>query len=751
MSQTKKVTKSLAGLEDLSLGIDTTQQTRAGQVVDVHNVRVPVAVSTNAKLAAIDPNFSTYGVVVNSNGSSFYTYVTDRSGQINSTVAGGSWKLEKINSDSSLAEKLRGPDGAYSVGIDDDTVGAILAKDVYVIGITGQSNAAGANGGGPNPADPRIKTFDGANNSWGSSDYTKTPWSRSTPNGNSSHNNVALAFAHRLVDEHKAKAVYIVYDAVGGKSIDDWVGEGVSSVRYAAFKNKCDIAFNTPELTAAGKTKLDFLIWFQGEEDALTTTLLDYRTKFRTLDNQFRGEAWMASTTPMFVMGMSGLHTRYQPWLAQIDYCENYNRNCVYVNSAGLKTQYDVDQTGDYTHFLGDSLWEHGYYRIWQALHERGATHRHALAALWNRGSGLYDGTTVAITYFSTMVSRGSVTSEFPFNGPAASNAIAWGFQCTPANYSLAGGYQTTMETGANYSFTWGRSNTHSANAQYSVTLGRENTVSAADAIAIGRGNTVADPNCVTIGSFSQYNTTLEDPARFQVGIGTSNTARKSGLTIFKSGIIECGGNISFLTDNTTSVGTASKRASVIYAGTGSINTSDARSKAVRGALSEAELKAWAKVQPAIYCLLDAIYEKGEDARLHTGYIAQEVMEAFKAEGLDPAEYALFCEDEVFEEYFETETRTVTRQKRGKGIIKDVGFIDGEEVIVERVIDDALQYKREGDEIVPDMEEVIEEVQVLKSKSLGNRYGLRYTECLVFEAAYVRSKLAQLESLLAAK
>jgi hypothetical protein len=41
----------------------------------------------------------------------------------------------------------------------------------------------------------------------------------------------------------------------------------------------------------------------------------------------------------------------------------------------------------------------------------------------------------------------------------------------------------------------------------------------------------------------------------------------------------------------------------------------------------------------------DAVELKGDDARIHVGVIAQEVIAAFAAEGLDATRYALLCHD----------------------------------------------------------------------------------------------------------
>ena len=41
----------------------------------------------------------------------------------------------------------------------------------------------------------------------------------------------------------------------------------------------------------------------------------------------------------------------------------------------------------------------------------------------------------------------------------------------------------------------------------------------------------------------------------------------------------------------------------------------------------------------------DSVAEKGDGARIHVGVIAQDVRDAFLAEGLDPYKYGLFCSD----------------------------------------------------------------------------------------------------------
>ncbi len=100
--------------------------------------------------------------------------------------------------------------------------------------------------------------------------------------------------------------------------------------------------------------------------------------------------------------------------------------------------------------------------------------------------------------------------------------------------------------------------------------------------------------------------------------------------------------------DNTQTLGSSSLRWSVVYAGTGAINTSDAREKTIRGPLTGAEL-AWARDLASLavmYQWNDAIAEKGEDARLHCSPTVQAVIASAEKHGLDPFRYGFVCYDQ---------------------------------------------------------------------------------------------------------
>lgn len=120
------------------------------------------------------------------------------------------------------------------------------------------------------------------------------------------------------------------------------------------------------------------------------------------------------------------------------------------------------------------------------------------------------------------------------------------------------------------------------------------------------------------------------------------------------------GGSIYSETDNNTDLGSASKRFKVVYAGTGTINTSDERDKHWRGALTDAELAAARAIAAEIglFQWHDAVAEKGADAaRLHVGVRAQRIWAIMADHGLvDPigkdgrpsgrCGYAFLCYDD---------------------------------------------------------------------------------------------------------
>lgn len=119
----------------------------------------------------------------------------------------------------------------------------------------------------------------------------------------------------------------------------------------------------------------------------------------------------------------------------------------------------------------------------------------------------------------------------------------------------------------------------------------------------------------------------------------TNNTRR---LYITNGGVVRPG------SDNAQTLGDAAHRWSVVYAGTGTINTSGAETKTNVRALSDAEI-AVAKALAAtvrVFQFCGAVAKKGVDAaRLHVGTIYEDVTAAFAAHGLDAERYGIVCRD----------------------------------------------------------------------------------------------------------
>lgn len=162
---------------------------------------------------------------------------------------------------------------------------------------------------------------------------------------------------------------------------------------------------------------------------------------------------------------------------------------------------------------------------------------------------------------------------------------------------------------------------------------------------------------------------------------------------------IYASGHLAPESDNTYNFGAANQAVANLYSHDGTVKSSDARLKTDMATVPDAVLDAWADVQWAEFRFLSSIEKKGDEARKHTGLIAQRVNDAFTAHGLDASRYGLFCHDTW----------------------------DAEPEVTD------------------------EEGNVLQeARPAGDKYSLRYDECLCMEAAYQRRRAARAEARLAA-
>lgn len=165
--------------------------------------------------------------------------------------------------------------------------------------------------------------------------------------------------------------------------------------------------------------------------------------------------------------------------------------------------------------------------------------------------------------------------------------------------------------------------------------------------------------------------------------------------------------------DNVVNLGESANRWSQVYAGAGTINTSDAREKTEPEKITDAILDAWGDVQLIMFQWLEAVRLKGEDAaRWHFGVIAQQVQAAFLAHGIDGTRYGLLCYDE-WDDQFEPVIGVRNNPETGEAEEFDTG---------ERI----------------------------QTQVAGNRWGVRPDQCLFLEAAYQRRRCDRIEDRLAA-
>lgn len=176
--------------------------------------------------------------------------------------------------------------------------------------------------------------------------------------------------------------------------------------------------------------------------------------------------------------------------------------------------------------------------------------------------------------------------------------------------------------------------------------------------------------------------------------------------------------------DNLTPLGDTINRWSTVYAGTGAINTSDAREKTVPLGISDKVLDAWGSVNIIVYKWLTSVESKGDkDARYHFGAISQQVRDAFISHGLDGTEYGLLCYDEWPDEFVIT-----------PAVIDTVPAVYTVPVNEE----DKPALLKESYAIVISPEKRVQ------TQVAGNRWGLRHDQCSWLEAAYQRREVSKL-------
>lgn len=159
-------------------------------------------------------------------------------------------------------------------------------------------------------------------------------------------------------------------------------------------------------------------------------------------------------------------------------------------------------------------------------------------------------------------------------------------------------------------------------------------------------------------------------------------------------------------TNNEYNLGSSNNKWKDVYATNATINTSDRNAKTVIKNIDDKLLDAWKDVSLVSFKFKDAVEKKGDDARIHMGYIAQNIQEELNKHGIDACRYGFFC----YNSWNAQEEKSHEEERTDKaGNTETVKIID------------------------------------TPARDAGESFGLRYIECLVVECAYLRKKNKELE------
>jgi hypothetical protein len=410
-----------------------------------------------------------------------------------------------------------------------------LAGTSGIHGITGQSNALGKYAAGTNPAYSANKSWNPSTSAWGSSDWTRAPWSLAQPDGNSSCNNYVIGTMAYLYEKSQ-KPQYSVMDAYSGTSIAKWIKQdtftgngstqtfnltvpldattgsnnvtissvtvaGVATTAYTTTTGIYNYVDGTITFTVAPANGAAIVVnytaprWYSfrtktlaalasTEMAALGKTALDSLTWAQCEEDFTRASSWyldkLQRLHAQFMVGPSGLHERYEAAKVIRNFCgattqpANFWR---YVNSDGEQTQYDSTGSGDYTHFLGQSAFDIGYQRIGPAIFAAATFGEYApYAPFWGRGGG--DITPTDSTYIikaSSLVSWDSRTDgpqvRDSFTGDGTTKAFTLTSYGTPSAVFVSGTQYSAVATSASFTASMAGTTTLTVSAVASGTL----------------------------------------------------------------------------------------------------------------------------------------------------------------------------------------------------------------------------------------------------------------------------------------
>ena len=207
--------------------------------------------------------------------------------------------------------------------------------------------------------------------------------------------------------------------------------------------------------------------------------------------------------------------------------------------------------------------------------------------------------------------------------------------------------------------------------------------------------------------------------------VSLTGTSSGGGIAMGKSAANVYPARPAGVIDNTLDFGSSSYRWDDIFATNGTIQTSDRNEKQDITALTSAEMLVAKRISALFktFRWKDKVAAKGDNARTHSGIIAQDVQAAFTAEGLDAGDYSLFISSTWWEHDV------------------DVAAVEADDT-VDPAIEAADAYTHTNTYNTED--------EAPSGSISKTRLGIRYPELLSFLAAYNEQRFAAIETRLTA-
>ena len=296
-----------------------------------------------------------------------------------------------------------------------------------------------------------------------------------------------------------------------------------------------------------------------------------------------------------------------------------------------------------------------------------------------------------AVTASSPLASSGGTAPNISLSGTVGVANGGTGLTSTPSNGQIdigngSGFTRTTLNAGSGISITNG-----AGAITITATGGAVSSVTGSGAISASPTTgsvvvSVADASSGASGVVNTSTQTFGGNKTFNGSVNVNGIVSTTGaynFTALNESIYGSAGSVSVsvggagrttvttaaytpFTDGLITLGTGAVRWGQIYSTSGTINTSDANTKQDIADLDDAEKRVAMRVKGLIkkFRFKDAVAEKGTEARIHIGVIAQEVQAAFSAEGLDANRYGMFCSDTWWEREEEVEYKPAAEMRK---------------------------------------------------------------------------------------